>query len=184
MTLAQLMRWSAGRWRNATATKLEALGAGVLILRNADEYVDRPVRYARANEFGADVLLSVHHIGSTDGSVNYSATFYTQPDDMPIAVLAYEKLSAALGTKNGMLWQDTFGMTAKPQMPSTLTEAWFITNDQMPERYLSEAHTRSRGTAVGEGWVAGTLVWLESQALTDAVLAFLEPDIDRSSGHK
>jgi N-acetylmuramoyl-L-alanine amidase len=156
-----------------TRAKLEALGVAVVLTRQEGEYLDRPTRYAIANAAGAQVLASVHHNGSTDTRVNYTATFYTQPGDKGIASLAYQQLTLQLGfTGGGGVWRDAFGMTVKPKMPSTLTESWFITHDTTAQRYWSEWGQRTSWTP-GLGWAAGSLVEREAQALADAIAAFL-----------
>ncbi len=156
----------------ATRDKLEALGATVVLTRQEGEYLDRPSRYRIANVANAQVLVSVHHNGSIDPAVNYSATFYTQPSDKAIASPAFEHLIRQLGFNGGAVWRDAFGMTVKPKMPSTLTEAWFISHDTTAQQFQAEWAERTSQTA-GEGWTVGSLVNREAQALTDAIVSFL-----------
>jgi N-acetylmuramoyl-L-alanine amidase len=105
--------------------------------------------------------------------VNYTATFYTQPSDKVIASVTYQHLTTTLGfTSGGGVWKDAFGMTVKPKMPSTLTEAWFITHDATGQQYLREASQRTSQTA-GQGWETGSLVDREAQALTEAIATFV-----------
>ena len=161
-----------------TRAKLEALGATVVLTRQNGEYLDRPSRYKIANDAKAQVLISVHHNGSTDPNVNYTATFYTQPGDRAIASLTYEHLITQLGfNTGGGVWRDAFGMTVKPKMPSTLTEAWFITHDLTAQQYWSEWNNRTDQTA-GMGWAIGSLVDREAQAIADAVTSFLTSNGD------
>ena len=156
-----------------TQAMLESLGATVILTRQDGQYLDRPTRYQIANDAGAHVLVSIHHNGNGDPSVNYTATFYTQPSDMMIAELTYQHLTMQFGLLGGGgVWYDTFGMTLRPNMPSTLTEAWFITHDVTAQQYLREASQRTSQTP-GEGWGAGSLVEREAQALTEAIRAFL-----------
>ena len=147
----------------ATAAKLQALGATVVVLRGQDECVDRSVRYQRAANAGAQVLLSVHHNGSSDPTVNYTITYYTQKSDQKIAKLAQQHLVARLGFADRGTSRSGFGITVRPKMPSALTEAWFLTNDQLAGQYLEEQ---------SQGHPAGSLVDREAQGLTDAVVAY------------
>ncbi len=151
------------RWVNwevvlATKVKLEALGATVALTHTMDEYVDRPTRYQRAAAAGAQVLVSVHHNGSADPAVNYTITYYTQQSDQRIASLAQQHLVARLGFTDRGIRRDGFGMTVKPKMPSALTEAWFLTNDTLAARYVSDP---------------ASLVEPEAQALADAIAEYL-----------
>jgi N-acetylmuramoyl-L-alanine amidase len=155
-----------------TQAKLEALGATVVLTRQEGEYLDRPSRYKIANDAKAQALVSVHHNGSADPEVNYTATFYTQPSDKAIASLTYEHLKTHLLTSGGGVWRDAFGMTVKPKMPSTLSEAWFITHDATAQQYWTEWNARTDQTA-GMTWAAGSLVDREAQAIADAVATFL-----------
>ncbi|MBI1886673.1 MAG: N-acetylmuramoyl-L-alanine amidase [Chloroflexi bacterium] len=138
--------------------KLEALGATVALTRGENEFVDRPTRYQRAADAGAEVLVSVHHNGSTDPTINYTVTFFTQKSDERIARLAQNHLVAQLGFPDSGIRRNAFGMTVKPKMPSALTEAWFLTNDALAAQYLADP---------------ASLIGPESQGLADAAFEYL-----------
>lgn len=157
----------------ATRAKLEALGATVVLTRDQYEYVDRPTRYQRANDAGAEVLLSVHHNGSSDPTINYTITYYTQKSDQKIATLAQQNLVQYLGFSDHGTRRDGFGMTVRPRMPSALTEAWFLTNDALAERYLYEQ---------SQGHPSGSLVDLEASGAAEAVLEYLTASTDNPHG--
>jgi N-acetylmuramoyl-L-alanine amidase len=151
------------RWVNwdvvlATKAKLEALGARVALLHTMDEYVDRPTRYQRAADAGAQVLVSVHHNGSADPLVNYTVTYYTQKSDQRVASLAQQHLVAQLGFMDNGIRRDGFGMTVRPKMPSALTEAWFLTNDERAAQYVANPES---------------LIEPEAQGLADAIAEYL-----------
>ena len=146
----------------ATRDKLTTLGASVLITRAQTEFVDRPTRYARAKSFGAEVLVSVHHNGSSDATINYTTSFYTQPSDRTIARLAQQQLVQQLHFADGGVRHSAFGMTVKPKMPSTLTEAWFLTNDALAAQWIQNP---------------SSLREAESTALTNAVAQFLTTSV-------
>ena len=142
----------------ATKSKLEARGATVALTRGEHEYVDRPTRYQRAASAGAEVLVSVHHNGSTDPTVNYTITYYTQKSDQRIASLTQGCLVQELGFADQGIRRDGFGMTVKPKMPSALTEAWFLTNDMLATQYVNDPES---------------LIGPESTALTTAISRYL-----------
>ena len=151
------------RWVNwevvlATQAKLKAQGATVALTHTMEEYVDRPTRYQRAAAAGAQVLVSVHHNGSSDPTVNYTITYYTQKSDQRIASLAQQYLVEQLHFPDNGIRRDGFGMTVKPKMPSALTEAWFVTNDKLAEQYVTDP---------------ASLVEPESLALAKAIAQYL-----------
>ncbi len=141
----------------ATQAKLQAQGFTVYLTRDVDRAVDRDQRIRKASGDGAQVVLSIHHNAHGDPTLNYTATYYTQRSDRWIARLAQDKLVEQLGFRSRGIQHDTFDMTAKPEMPSALTEAWFVTNDALARRYLADPDL---------------LIRKESKALADAIAAY------------
>ena len=156
-----------------TRVKLEALGAQVLVTRGQHEYVDRPTRYQRANAFGAQVLISVHHNGSADPTANYTISYYTQKSDQKIATIAQACLVSYLHFRDLGISRSGFGMTVKPRMPSTLTESWFLTNDVLANRLVEEKQVAVVVTEDWRDYDSDSLVDLEAAALTDAIERYL-----------
>lgn len=149
----------------ATEAKLKSLYGtkyDVRLTRRTDVNMSRPDRYNKANADGAKVLVSIHHNGSSDAGVNYTTSYYTQRSDLKIAQFSQAKLVQYLGFNDGGIRHDGFTMTVRPKMPSTLTEAWFITHDPTAGGYLQEI---AAGTS-------GGLVDREATALAEAINAY------------
>ena len=133
---------------NALESKLTVLGAKVVI---AERYSTRRERVndavaqcasLDANDDGTandgrkcDVLVSVHHNGSTDPTYDGTLTIYTQKSDKPLAQALLATLWPLTGSNEGML-NGGYGMTVYKNLVSTITEAYYITNDCEAELYL------------------------------------------------
>lgn len=82
-----------------------------------------------------DVLVSVHHNGSTDPTHDGTLTIYTQNSDKPLAKALLDSLITLTGNNEGML-KGGYGMTVYKNLVSVITEAYYITNDCEAELYL------------------------------------------------
>jgi N-acetylmuramoyl-L-alanine amidase len=94
-------------------------------------------RYAYANAKGADVLVSIHMNGSTNPSTDYTTTLFGKwRKDKELANTVFGSLStlpAANGTGTiGTRTPYSFasGVLLKSNMPATIAETVFITNDK------------------------------------------------------
>ena len=84
-----------------------------------------------------DVLVSVHHNGSTDPTHDGTLTIYTQKSDQPLAKALYDSLLKLTNKPEGML-NGGYGMTVYKNLVSAITEAYYITNDEKAARYLND----------------------------------------------
>jgi len=82
-----------------------------------------------------DVLVSVHHNGSTEPIHDGTLTIYTQNSDKPLAEALLNSLTLLTGQSEGML-KGGYGMTVYKNLVSAITEAYYITNDCEAELYL------------------------------------------------
>ncbi len=82
-----------------------------------------------------DVLVSVHHNGSTDPTHDGTLTIYTQNSDKPLAQSLLNSLTPLTGKSEGLL-NGGYGMTVYKNLVSAITEAYYITNDCEAELYL------------------------------------------------
>ena len=81
-----------------------------------------------------DVLVSVHHNGNTDSAHDGTLTIYTQNSDKPLAKALYDSLLPLTNQPEGML-NGGYGMTVFKNLVSTITEAYYITNDCEADLY-------------------------------------------------
>lgn len=84
-----------------------------------------------------DVLVSVHHNGSTDPTHDGTLTIYTQNADKPLAKSLHDTLLPLTKKDEGML-NGGYGMTVYKNLVSAITEAYYITNDAQAWRYLND----------------------------------------------
>ncbi len=81
------------------------------------------------NSTGATILVSVHHNGSSNHTVDYSQALYQKRVDIPLAKAIVAKVSLGLGTTNKGTTQFASGVLLKSDMPATISEGFFLTND-------------------------------------------------------
>ena len=120
-------------------TKLETDGA---IVFEVPQYSSRKERVVAAEAAGANVLISIHHNGSTDTTADYTQTFITQNRDKKLANPIHQALVAALNLPDAGIKHDGYGMTVYGSIPSILTEAYFITNTNEACDFLTAEQAR------------------------------------------
>jgi len=106
-------------------TALEADGATVF---EVPQLSSRRDRVAAAEAAGAEVLISIHHNGSSNTETDYTKSFITQKNDKVLATPIHEALVATLGLPDRGIKNDGFGITVYGDIPGVLTESYFITN--------------------------------------------------------
>jgi len=122
--------------------RLEDSGAIVVLTRVCDESIlSRKERTAIATEKcliaggKCDILLSVHHNGSSDSEHNGTLVIYNERQDLALATTLHDNLIEMTGVDEGYL-HGGFGITIFDRLVSALTEAYYITNDEEAETYL------------------------------------------------
>lgn len=139
-------------------TKLENEGANVFLV---PQLSSRKERVAAAEEAGANVLISIHHNGSTDTIADYTQTFVTQNKDKKLANPVHQALVVALQLSDHGIKNNGYGMTVYGSIPSILTEAYFITNTDEACDFLTAEQTR---------------VWQEVGAFYDGLNTYFSGD--------
>lgn len=138
---------------NLLKEKLEADGARVFLTRTGDETVGLHERVARANSTGADVLISVHH-NSANPAVNGTESYFSQADDQKVAVSMQRRLVERFGTKDrGAKHMPDFVLTNRPNMPSVITEASFVTNDEEAKAFRFGDRVQQETGALHQGLI-------------------------------
>ena len=135
----------------------------------------RKDRVADAEANGSDILISIHHNGSSDTSVDYTKSFVTQKNDRELAKVIHPKLVSVFGPDKGIK-NDGYGMTVYGSLPGVLTESYFITNTNNACDFLDY-----------EAGVANTMVHQEAQAMYDGLLEYFSQsggDDDGNGGGK
>lgn len=109
-------------------SKLESAGYTVFMTRTTDISLSNADRYNYCNTQNASILVSIHHNGSTDPSMDYSEALYMKKSDVPLAQSVVNSVSSSLGLPNNGLTRFASGVLIKSNMPSAIFEGFFLTN--------------------------------------------------------
>src|ERR687898_1776372 len=143
---------------NRTKALLEADDYEVCMTRTLNsETLSNRDRYTYANSTGARVLVSVHMNGASNSSTDYTTTLFGKwRKDKELATTVFNSLStlpAADGTPKIATrtpYSFASGVLLKSNMPATIAETVFITNDK-------EAQLLSNGTGARQQQIAEAL---------------------------
>lgn len=101
-----------------------------------------------ANSKNAARLVLIHLNGSSDHNVDYTQTFWgKKTKDLEFSNTMYNALYPALGVKGNGVGQFASGALLKSNMPATLTENVFLTNDGEARKLAVEGATTFDGTS-------------------------------------
>ena len=137
---------------------LDANGAAYHDVAQLDSRQDR---VADAEAAGSDVLISIHHNGSTNTSADYTQSFVTQRNDKIFASYIHPLIVNALGLPDKGIKSDGYGMTVYGSLPGVLTESYFVTNADGACDFLNY-----------QSGATDTRVHKEAQAMYDGLLAY------------
>lgn len=136
--------------------RLETNGNIVFMTRtDNDTTLSNADRYNFCNSQSAAVLISIHHNGSTNPSVDYTSALYMKRKDVPFAQTVAETVSTQLGLDNHGISKFASGVLIKSAMPATISEGFFLTNS-------TEYDLITNGTRLED----------ETDALFDAITAY------------
>ena len=115
------------------ADKLDSLlvanGYTVIRTRTTDVALDGTTRANICNAARTEILVSIHHNGSSDPTVDYSQGVYQNRNSKTLASTLSRTTSAALGIPDDGLYQLANSMLIHANMPATISESYFLTND-------------------------------------------------------
>ncbi len=149
-------------------TLLEGDGYSVCMTRtDNDTTLSNNDRYTYANSTGARVLVSIHMNGSTNTSTDYTTTLFGKwRKDKELATAVFNSLStlpAAGGTgtiATRTPYSFASGVLLKSEMPATIAETVFITNDR--EGQLLSDGTGTRQQQIAQALRAGIEDYLKT----------------------
>ena len=98
------------------------------LTRTDDTYVGLEERAEMANDWGADVLLSIHGNSYEKSDVSGTETFYRHEDSMRLATIIHEHLVAAMDSQDRGVKEERLEVLSYSQMPAILVEPGFLTN--------------------------------------------------------
>lgn len=86
-------------------------------------------RYTFCNNKNANILVSIHHNGSSDPFLDYSMALYMKKTDVDLAKTVVGSVSAKLGTQNRGISRFASGVLLKAKMPAAISEGFFLTSN-------------------------------------------------------
>ncbi len=139
-------------------TLLEGDGCTVYMTRTSNsQTLSNNDRYTYANTTGADILVSIHMNGSSNPSTDYTTTLFgkwRKDKELANTVFgSFSTLPAANGTgtiATRTPYSFASGVLLKSNMPATIAETVFITNDK-------EGQLLSNGTGARQQEIAEAL---------------------------
>ena len=108
--------------------RLEAAAHIVFMTRTDDAALSNADRYNYCDSQKAAILISIHHNGSTNSSVDYTTALYMKKKDIPLAQIVAETVSSQLKLSNHGVSSFASGVLIKSDMPATISEAFFLTS--------------------------------------------------------
>ena len=115
---------------NRLAALLTDNGYTVYQTRTDDSTLSNNDRYTFCNSKGASILVSIHHNGSNDSSIDYSLGLYMKKVDVDLATSIVNAVSDGLGTDNHGISRFASGVLLKADMPAAISEGFFLTNTE------------------------------------------------------
>lgn len=144
-------------------------GYGVSYTRTDDRTLSNTERAQICNKTSANILVSVHHNGSSDHAVDYSQALYQKRVDHDLAraiVDAVSSSSSGLNTTNKGIAQFASGVLIKSDMPATISEGFFLTSTNEYNLLTSNGTT---------AWRDSSRLHVEAQAIYNGIVAYLGP---------
>ena len=125
----------------ALEQKLMAAGATVVFtdrVSSRRERVRSAIDKCKATALAraCDILVSVHHNGSTDPTHDGTLAVYNEQQDIPLATAIHDALITSLGLPDEGYLSGGYGITVYGHLISAVSEGYYITNDCEAELYL------------------------------------------------
>jgi N-acetylmuramoyl-L-alanine amidase CwlD len=135
-------------------SKLESKGIEVRMSRTSDIYLALSERAKLANDYGADTFISIHQ-NSVDNAptVNGIETFYhtNKTTHKPYAESIQNNLIKETGATNRGVKTADFAVLRETNMPSSLAECGFISNQQESAKLSDSYYQDKLATAIANG---------------------------------
>ena len=96
--------------------------------RRGNETLSNADRYNFCNDNKASILISIHHNGSNDASVDFTSALYMKKSDIALAKIVVNEISSQLILPNNGISRFASGVLLKVNMPATISEGFFLTN--------------------------------------------------------
>lgn len=93
-----------------------------------DQFVELEDRAAIANDWNADVMISIHGNTYTDPTTSGTETLYRHEDSIPLAQTLQKHVVKGLGLRDRGIKEEQLKVLATPKMPAVLVEVGYLTN--------------------------------------------------------
>jgi len=123
----------------------------VRMTRNDDTFVKLEDRSAMANDWHADVFVSIHGNSYEDDSVTGHETFYRYDNGLPLAESIHDKLVDEMGFKDRGIRLNELKVLTLSQMPSVLIETGYLSNPAEEATLLSDEGQTRMAQAIADG---------------------------------
>ncbi|MFR3568586.1 MAG: N-acetylmuramoyl-L-alanine amidase [Paraclostridium sordellii] len=134
--------------------KLEAKNIDVKMSRESDEFIKLGERANMANQYGADVFVSIHQ-NSVDNaeSVHGIETYYHPNKSMyePLAKDIQDNAINQTGAKSRGVKSSNLAVLRESNMPSSLFESGFVTNLEEYNKLINPSYQDKLATGIVDG---------------------------------
>lgn len=113
---------------NKLATLLQNSNYTIYQTRTGNQTLTNNDRYNFCNSNNAAILVSIHHNGSSNSSLDYSSALYMKKSDVDLARAIVNSVSSKLNTQNHGISRFASGVLLKSKMPAAISESFFLTN--------------------------------------------------------
>ncbi|TDA65767.1 MAG: N-acetylmuramoyl-L-alanine amidase [Clostridia bacterium] len=136
---------------------LEEFAMEVLLTRDSDIYVDIYDRVAMANDWGADLLVSIHQNSSSD-TAKYLCALYCEsnhPKNAELSTTMEEQMESILSKYDQYASHQpsdcSLVILNSADMPSTITEGCFISNPDFEALLQDENYQLDQAKGIRNG---------------------------------
>lgn len=122
-----------------------------ILTRSDDQYVELNERAATANEWKADVMVSIHANTYTDPTANGTETIYRKEDSVELAQTMQKHLTEGLGLRDRGVKQERMHVLSTAKMPAVLIEVGYLTNAAEDQILMSSEGQKLAANAIVNG---------------------------------
>jgi N-acetylmuramoyl-L-alanine amidase len=136
-------------------SKLEAVGANIVMTRATDTYITLSDRVKTANDIGANAFISIHNNAASSGSANGTETYWNDihasQESQELATEIQKELIKQLGTRDRGVKEADYRVIKDTTMVSVLVEVAFITNSSDATKLANPEFRDKAAQAIYQG---------------------------------
>lgn len=133
------------------ATKLKSLGHTVIMTRTDDTFVTLKQRAKLANDWGAQLFISLHCNSSTNKTAQGIETWKCVGTNNPVAIAVQKNLIEMTGAKNRGVKDGTFYVLKHTKARALLVEMGFISNEEEKLKLFNTDYQETVANAIVKG---------------------------------